>query len=59
MLLWMQLLSCIVVIGYAGFFFSRYGDIVAGKTGASASWISLGLFLLSILNIRILFQHGQ
>jgi len=45
MLLWLQLLICLVTIGYAGYFLSRYGDIIAVKSGISASWI--GLILLS------------
>ena len=45
MLLWLQLLLCLIVIGYAGYFLSRYGDIIAEKSGISASWI--GLILLS------------
>ncbi|CAH1202058.1 Cation:H+ antiporter [Candidatus Nitrotoga sp. BS] len=45
MLLWLQLLFCLAVIGYAGYFLSRYGDIIAEKTGMSASWV--GLILLS------------
>ncbi|MCR4303796.1 MAG: sodium:calcium antiporter [Gallionella sp.] len=45
MLLWLQLLICLAVIGYAGYFLSRYGDIIAEKSGISASWV--GLILLS------------
>lgn len=45
MLLWLQLLLCLAVIGYAGYFLSRYGDIIADKSGISASWV--GLILLS------------
>jgi cation:H+ antiporter len=45
MLLWLQMLICLAVIGYAGYFLSRYGDIIAEKSGVSASWI--GLILLS------------
>lgn len=45
MLLWLQLLLCLAVIGYAGYFLSHYGDIIAEKSGISASWI--GLILLS------------
>lgn len=44
MLLWLQLLLCLGIIGYAGHLLSRYGDIIAEKTGISASWI--GLILL-------------
>lgn len=45
MMHWLELLLCLIVIGYAGYFLSRYGDIIAEKTGMSASWI--GLLLLS------------
>ncbi|MDH4234532.1 MAG: sodium:calcium antiporter [Gallionella sp.] len=45
MLYWLQFLVCLAIIGYAGYFLSRYGDIIAEKTGMSASWI--GLILLS------------
>jgi len=45
MLLWLQLLLCLAVIGYAGYFLSRNGDIIAEKSGVSASWV--GLILLS------------
>ncbi|MGC2166799.1 MAG: hypothetical protein WA632_12405 [Gallionella sp.] len=36
MLLWLQLLICISIIGFAGYFF-YYGDIIAEKSGLSAS----------------------
>ncbi|MFA6902782.1 MAG: sodium:calcium antiporter [Gallionellaceae bacterium] len=45
MTLWLQLLLCLAVIAYAGYFLSRFGDIIAEKSGISASWI--GLVLLS------------
>lgn len=45
MLLWLQLLLCLGIIGYAGYFLSRHGDIIAEKSGISASWV--GLILLS------------
>jgi len=45
MVLWLKLLLCLAVIGYAGYFLSRYGDIIAEKSGISASWV--GLILLS------------
>lgn len=43
--IWLSLLVCLVVIGIAGWRLSRYGDILAEKTGLSASWI--GLILLA------------
>ncbi|MDD3884444.1 MAG: sodium:calcium antiporter [Gallionella sp.] len=45
MLIWLQFLFCLVAIGVSGYFLSRYGDIIAEKSGISASWI--GLILLS------------
>ena len=45
MIVWLQLAICLVVIGIAGWRLSRYGDILAEKTGLSASWI--GLILLA------------
>lgn len=45
MMLWLKLLFCLAIIGYAGYFLSRYGDIIAEKSGISASWV--GLILLS------------
>ncbi|MDP3677754.1 MAG: sodium:calcium antiporter, partial [Methylotenera sp.] len=45
MMLWFEFFLCLAVIGYAGYFLSRYGDIIAEKTGMSASWV--GLILLS------------
>lgn len=45
MIVWLQLAVCLVVIGVAGWRLSRYGDILAEKTGLSASWI--GLILLA------------
>jgi cation:H+ antiporter len=45
MMLWLQLQLCLVVIGCAGYFLSRYADIIAEKTGLSASLI--GLMLLA------------
>jgi cation:H+ antiporter len=43
MLLWLQLLLCLVLIGAAGFQLSRYADAIAEKSGLSRSWIGLAL----------------
>lgn len=45
MILWLQLALCLGVIGIAGWHLSRNGDIIAEKTGLSASWV--GLILLA------------
>ncbi|HEY9098111.1 MAG TPA: sodium:calcium antiporter [Thiobacillus sp.] len=43
--IWLSLLACLTIIAFAGWRLSRYGDILAEKTGLSASWI--GLILLA------------
>lgn len=45
MILWLELIICLLVIAYAGYYLSRHGDIISEKTGMSASWV--GLILLS------------
>ena len=42
---WLQFLFCVVVIGFAGVKLSRYGDVLAEKTGMGGTWV--GLVLLS------------
>jgi len=42
-LVWLQLAACGAVITVAGTKLSRYGDIIAEKTGISRSWIGLVL----------------
>ena len=42
-LIWSSLLACLVVIGIAGVKLSRYGDIIAEKSGLSRGWIGLTL----------------
>ncbi|WP_024302669.1 sodium:calcium antiporter [Pseudogulbenkiania sp. MAI-1] len=45
LLLWMQFFVCAAVIGFAGARLSRYGDVIAKKTGLGGRWI--GLILLA------------
>ena len=45
MMVWLQLAACLVVIGFAGVRLSRYGDIIAEKSGLSRGWV--GLILLA------------
>lgn len=42
---WLEFTVCVALIGYAGTKLSRYGDVIAEKTGLSGSWI--GLILLA------------
>jgi cation:H+ antiporter len=44
-IIWFSLLACLAVIGFAGVRLSRYGDIIAEKTGLSRGWV--GLILLA------------
>lgn len=41
--LWVSFFLCFVIITFAGYDLSRYGDILAEKTGISSSWIGLTL----------------
>jgi cation:H+ antiporter len=41
--LWLSFLLCFAIITFAGYALSRYGDILAEKTGISSSWIGLTL----------------
>ncbi|MHB1083743.1 MAG: sodium:calcium antiporter [Thiobacillus sp.] len=44
-LIWLSLFACLAVIGVAGVKLSRYGDIIAEKSGLSRGWV--GLILLA------------
>ena len=45
MLVWLNLALCIAAIGLAGARLSRYGDVIAEKTGLGRGWV--GLILLA------------
>lgn len=40
---WLQFALCAALIGIAGYQLSRYGDVIARRTGMSGSWIGLAL----------------
>ncbi len=40
---WLELAGCVLVIGFAGFHLSRYGDAIAEKSGMSRSWVGIAL----------------
>lgn len=42
-LIWLKFFFCAALIGFAGFELSRYGDVIAKRTGLSGSWIGLAL----------------
>jgi cation:H+ antiporter len=41
--IWLSLFACLAVIGVAGVKLSRYGDVIAEKTGMSRGWVGLVL----------------
>jgi cation:H+ antiporter len=43
LIVWLKFMLCVAVIGYAGSRLSRYGDVIAEKTGMSGTWIGLVL----------------
>ncbi len=42
-MVWIKFLFCLVVIGLAGARLSRYGDVIAEKTGLGRNWVGLVL----------------
>jgi cation:H+ antiporter len=42
-IIWLEFLACVAVIGVAGTYLSRYGDVIAEKTGWGGKWIGLVL----------------
>lgn len=40
---WFQFALCAALIGIAGYQLSRYGDVIAQRTGMSGSWVGLAL----------------
>ena len=43
MLLWLAFITCTGAIVYAGTRLSRYGDVIAEKTGLGRTWIGVVL----------------
>ncbi|MEZ5646245.1 MAG: sodium:calcium antiporter [Burkholderiaceae bacterium] len=43
MIVWLELLVCLVVIGWAGYRLSLYGDMIAEKLGWSRSWMGVAM----------------
>jgi cation:H+ antiporter len=41
--IWLQFVLCASLIGAAGYQLSRYGDVIAQRTGMSGSWVGLAL----------------
>lgn len=41
--IWLQLIFCATLIGGAGYQLSRYGNVIAQRTGLSGSWIGMAL----------------
>jgi cation:H+ antiporter len=38
---WLQFLVCAALIGIAGYWLARYGDVIAEKTGLGGTWIGV------------------
>ncbi len=54
-IIWLEFLICLGAIAFAGSSLSRYGDVIAEKTGVSGTWVGIvmlggtGLFYLTTL----------
>jgi len=58
--IWLSLAACLAVIGVAGVRLSRYGDIIAEKSGMSRGWVGLILLLvIYLLNTLFLYLYGH
>ena len=47
MIVWLQFVACTAVILFAGAKLSKYGDIIAEKTGLGRTWIGVVLMASS------------
>ncbi len=54
MMLWIEFLLCAAVIFYSGSRLSKYGDIIAKKTGLGGTWIGVAL-LATVTSLPELF----
>jgi cation:H+ antiporter len=54
MLIWLQFLVCTIVIVYGGSRLSRYGDVIAEKTGMGRTWIGV-ILMASATSLPELF----
>lgn len=43
LVVWLEFALCLAVIGFAGVKLSRYGDVIAEKTGMGGTWVGLVL----------------
>ena len=50
-MIWLKFCLCMALIGYAGTKLSRYGDILADKTGMGGTWVGL-VMLASVTSCR-------
>lgn len=39
--IWLEFLTCLLLIGFAGVKLSFYGDVIADKTGLGGTWIGV------------------
>ena len=55
---WLEFSLCVTLIGMGGTALSRYGDVIADKTGLSGTWAGLLLLGIYLLNSFVLYLHG-
>ena len=58
-LIWLQFAVCAVLIGLAGFQLSRYGDVIAHRTGLSGGWIGMALLATANVGCQMHLQSGS
>ena len=52
-MIWIELIVCAVLIFWAGSLLSKYGDVIAEKTGLGRAWIG-AMYVGSIALLNIL-----
>ena len=52
LMLWSQLLTCLLVIGVAGYWLSHYGSAIGSLTGMAGSWVGFTL-LVRVVNDKV------
>jgi cation:H+ antiporter len=48
--IWLEFLSCLLVIGFAGVKLAFYGDVIADKTGLGGTWVGV-IMLASVTSL--------
>jgi Ca2+/Na+ antiporter len=57
-LIWLQFTGCLALVGLAGRYLSRSGDVIADKTGLSGGWVGLTL-IATVTSLPVMGWHRR